>query len=318
MNMHNKFLGALLAVAIAMPAAAQSPAERTTSLIQSINNPAVAFSTKVEKKNKKAGSFLTQWYADTDAEFSTKDIDLTFSVAGDNDVLDANTKPTLVVTVKNRTNKILYIDLANTFIVCGDDSQPFYVPSETQIVDGVTKSTSGTRTPAPGTRNTPSRTTSKTKTTDKTHIETTTIIAQRVVSIPPRSSKKLEQQRIFTPSPEIEAMGRKGDKYVGDDVIRLQMQQGSSLQWTADNSPVRFGAFVTYAFSEDLASTGDTAGGTFYLRKAWGLGLPFLSFTDYDEWLRKNFTGYDTPGIILFPLTNSGCSNLSTFGGQER
>ena len=46
--------------------------------------------------------------------------------------------PAFCVTIKNKTNKTIYIDLGNTFFSRGGEAQPYYIPGETHQYKGGT------------------------------------------------------------------------------------------------------------------------------------------------------------------------------------
>ena len=72
----------------------------------------------------------------------------------------------LGVSLTNKTNRVIYVDLGNTFLAQAGVSQPYYVPSATYVGGG--------------------------NTTETTHVT----YSQRIVSVPPRSTINLDPQRL--------------------------------------------------------------------------------------------------------------------------
>lgn len=155
--------------------------------------------------------------------------------------------PKMCVRVKNKTDKMLYIDLGSSFLTVNDEGRSFYIPSSSSTTEG-RSSGAGINL---GLVNFGGGTSSS---------ETTTTFAQRVVAIPPMSAKNLEPQPIFiAPMPE---MAIYIDKDSGLPKCRKsskkfpnKVPEGETRTFGPDDSPLRFSTMITCAFDEGCTET---------------------------------------------------------------
>ncbi len=155
--------------------------------------------------------------------------------------------PKMCVRIKNKTDKMLYVDLGNSFLTVNDEGRSFYIPSSTATTEG---NYSGTGISL-GLINFGGGTSS---------YETTTKYAQRVLAIPPMSAKNLEPQQIFiAPMPE---MAIYIDKDTGKPKCRKnhnkypnKVPEGETWTFELDESPLRLFVMITCALNESCTET---------------------------------------------------------------
>lgn len=170
---------------------------------------------------------------------------------------------TIAIEVKNKTNQTIYIDLGNSFMIRGNNSEPYYIPSVTTTTQGTTKGASvnlggisnalgvgGVAGSVLGGVNVGGGTTSQT---------TTTTYAQRVIAIPAMTRKELPEKLIF-----IEGQNYKLDitahniRVAGKHYVQLNMPPktqhvGEVHEYNSDNSPLNYSTLITYSLDETFA-----------------------------------------------------------------
>ena len=290
--------------ATASAPSSQDPAETKAindSLMKKYNGPLVTYiNDKVKEKKKtayllyllpglKKGSLI----GDSNMELDIKVVNPMeanhTSVGGGVGGLFANlTVPTPCyyyhLVLKNKTDKTIYIDLGNTFFMRGSESSPYYVPSATSSTSGKEGGVGlnvGSVAQALGVGgpvgtiangvNVGGGVSSST---------TTTTYAQRVVAIPPMSTKELEPQLIFPMGCEhvynnwIQAI--KWDKNTVSARFKFEnkndkLKAGETRLFDENNSPINFGSYLTYSFDENCTIANHLNAG-FYVHEAIGYG----------------------------------------------
>ena len=178
----------------------------------------------------------------------------------------------LTVIVKNKSKNTIYVDLANTFIVRGDYSEPYYVPKANSTTEG-TNSGAGVSFGALGLGVNVGQGTSQ--------YNTSTIFSQRILAVPPLSSKELES-KIIIPTEGNEY----GDKLTMKRIRRhrsspgqrephiyydnLPTTVGESKQYQENDIPLKISTLLTYSEKED-ASNPNTLNTNFYIRQMTGM-----------------------------------------------
>lgn len=210
------------------------------------------------------------------------------------EVFDLN-YPYLVLKVKNKTMKSIYIDLANTFIVKGDESFAYYVPGETINTTGNTSGASvnlGSVTGALGIGGIAGTLASGTNVGGSSSTSSTNVTyAQRVISIPPMSAKTLSPKPIIdfyrnnAGSITVNDFGRgidvKNLNTVKHPWLSLVLKDpdtfcggqlrdvGSVCNFTKENSPMVLSSYISYSASENFQNA-KTISHTCYTEKIAG------------------------------------------------
>lgn len=169
----------------------------------------------------------------------------------------------LVMKITNKTDKTVYIDLGNTFIVRGDEAQPYYVPSATES-SNVSSSGVGVNlgavTNALGIGGSVGTLANGVNVNSGKAVGEKTIeFSQRVIAIPPLSSKSLEPQLLFISGgrgiPYIEVKNDSDKDYIRTFVKShyRDLQVGDIIHWNNDDPMVRLSFHLAYSFDETCA-----------------------------------------------------------------
>ena len=201
---------------------------------------------------------------------------------------------TLVVSLFNKTDKTIYIDLAKSFLINGD-AYPYYIPTATTTGQGRTTGGNvnlGAVADAMGISGSAGKLASGINVGgSNTTITNTTVFSQRVVSIPPSASISLEPQYIYeflrhetfskvdikilsnlvkcqaTFLAQHEVLNDKGNYYT---IRTPKMKIGEVLNLPKPNTE-SMSVFITYSFEEDVMNTNTLKSG-FYLSQLVGYG----------------------------------------------
>lgn len=166
----------------------------------------------------------------------------------------------LGVKVQNKTNHTIYIDLGNTFLTRSGEAQAYYVPSSTVTSNGSTAGGSvnlgsvagavgiggalGTLAGGVNVGGANSTTVSKVE------------YAQRVLAIPPMSSKMLDLKLLFDDSPNAYRYVVLKDKSTSRFRCFTAVGQfdglkvGDIIHWSPDDTMMNWGFYLSYAFDE--------------------------------------------------------------------
>ena len=190
----------------------------------------------------------------------------------------------LVVVVKNKTTKTIYIDLGNTFIIRGNYSEPYFIPSAVSSTQGTHSGYSinlgsvasamgiggGLGTVAGGIN----------VGAGSTDYKTTTVYAQRVIAVPPMSSKNMEPIAIIPPDgneyePTLTMKGIRrhhGPKFREPHIegISSPTTIGIPKLYREGDIPFNSSILLTYSFYESIAEP-YTLHTKFYVRQITGM-----------------------------------------------
>ncbi len=269
--------------------------ERNKELISQVNAYEPTF--KKIKEGKKASYAALQLYATDDSQLANKDIEVSF-VTGKSYKMKNSPReyydyfyseyshsyaipysPHIKMTITNRTNQMIFVDLGNSFFVRMGEASPYYVPS-------VTSNTSGQNTGVGvnlggvagalgvgGAVGALARGVTVGKGGSK--YTTTTTFSQRIVSIPPMSKKEFEPQLFFIDADKkypiigFEHDGGGFDLVPQANFADKRLLDGETLTWEESDSPIKYGNHITYSFSENMESPASLKT-EFYLKKAYG------------------------------------------------
>lgn len=265
---------------------------RNKDLIDAANRAATQPEYYGSIDNKLAHSvFATLGIADNSI-ISNDDVELSYSNESKYE------ESTISLTVMNKTNKIIYLDLANTSFISEGESSPYYIPiaySSSKSKTG--DANAGTFAGAMGIHD------------YQTNIQTSTVYSQRVISIPPMSQKKLDTKWMFPTHNHLICHGvycqhDKERKMItfnfGDKKSSNALRNGETFCFDQDNSPIKFTFFVTYSFNEDCESSNSVSLNLF-MKKVIG----FTGFYSRDKIRDFSDTGY-IRGYIDFKDSQNG------------
>ncbi|MDO4161273.1 MAG: hypothetical protein Q4D41_12550 [Prevotellaceae bacterium] len=279
-------------------------------IIASCNTDNVVFSNDKEKEDKQAKIFWASFYAKDDAQFVNDEIELKYEMYPViwNDKKNVYEKPTIKynfsnttasrvvnISVKNKTDKTIFIDLGNTFFIRGEESSPYYVPSATSTTKGSSTGASvnlGSVAGALGVGGAIGSLASGVNVGGSKSSESTTVTySQRVISIPPMSTKQLDMQLLLLDDKKNAHAMITSRRYT---YLDINCNRGESKTFTYETSPIKFGAYLTYSSNEDFSNYSHIST-RFYLAKA--IGGRYDMFRNIKT---KDFTGN------LYRENNSG------------
>lgn len=213
------------------------------------------------------------------------------------------------VVVYNKTQKTMYLDLFNTYIKRGTEAQPYYIPSTTSNYEGGTSGGAVNLGAFSSILNgvTVGGSTSKSS--------TKVTYAQRIIAIPPMSSRTLDPQ-VLIPDNYFEMITVTSDnrRYISNITTIDNLNTGDIASWNETNSPVNFAFYLTYAYDEALSATYGTQV-NMYLGEMYGLkgGANIWIVTDPSKYI----TNWEN---TIYFMTNNIKSNkgfsLGSLGGM--
>ncbi len=239
---------------------------RNTAILNGINNNVVTYSDDA-KKGKKAKRFFCQFRATPTSVFANKDVEIAFNAASvspfagnDEGLWDR----VIEVTVKNKTSRTVFVDLGNSFFIRGGESTPYYVPTATSNTTGTNSGVAvnlGGVTNALGIGGAAGQIAQGTTVGGgKSSATTTTVYSQRIVAVPPMSSKKIGTEYLVPFNTNFykgAVVSEKSTNYRGSQYHRMDVEcdMGQVFNWTENNSPIKWGSFVSYSFDEGFSSS---------------------------------------------------------------
>lgn len=172
--------------------------------------------------------------------------------------------PALLISVRNKTNRLLYIDLGNTFFISMGQATCYYVPSSTTTTHGASSGGSvnlGAVTGALGIGGVAGTLANGINVGGESINSTTrTTYSQRIIAVPPMSSVNLPPQYFYGKKSRTVTKGLKqaenGQMLVlfPKDSKSGEMHFGDRYSYTADNSPLQFSCVIAYSTDEACLS----------------------------------------------------------------
>ncbi len=180
------------------------------------------------------------------------------------------------VAVGNKTNQTIYIDLFNTYFIRGTEAQPYYVPSKTSEYSGGSSGGSVNLGSLFGS----SVLSGVSVSSSSSSGATTETYSQRVIAIPPMSTRKLTPQFLFPSSQAFESVkvvDLSNKTYVNKKSVTKMpdFKKGDIVTFNEGNSPVTFSFFLTYG-NDEIMTTPQNTKSTFYLSSIYGIDGNFL------------------------------------------
>ena len=253
--------------------------QRNKELIESINNYVPEYARKVGGECKRV--FCVMGVTEGSCMVND-DVELSIDIEGNEGVYYGD--DLFILTVKNKTTNTIYVDLGNTFFISGENSQAYYVPSSTSTSSTTGSGVSvnaGAVAGALGVGGTIGKLAGGVNVGGGSSSSTVSVTySQRVVAIPPMSSKKLDEQLLFSEigifcnglaiqkwsknSPRLPNFHFKSKKKDPD------FENGHIHSYSESESPVRFSVLMTYSNTEDCSVTKKVTT-TLYLRNIIGI-----------------------------------------------
>ena len=171
--------------------------------------------------------------------------------------------PIIYLNIKNKTSKTIYFDLGNTFFISGDAATPYYIPtaSSTSATSGSGVSVNaGAVTGALGIGGAAGKLASGINVGGGSSSTSVNVVySQRVIAIPPLSSKKLDGQNLFSEDGQYNGIAfswsSNGKNRIMVAHVDHEYTAGESYVMNPENSPANFSFHVTYSYTEDCMVT---------------------------------------------------------------
>lgn len=226
--------------------------------------------------------------------------------------------PALAISIKNKTNRTIYIDLANTFFTRGDNAMAYYVPSSSSSSHGSSSGVGvnlGAVAGALGVGGAVGTLASGVNVGGgKSNGTVNTTYSQRVIAIPPMSSKSLDPQLLFIKDGYFSKGLVIDSRYPKNWLPTFRfdknmLKNGEKIKYEESESPLTFSFFATYSSSESFEQI-QNAKLDLYLREL--IGFPKGSG------MYKGFYNYNVYIDIFFPDYSKGDTFFHFAGDIEK
>ncbi len=237
--------------------------ENNSKLINEMNNSIIEFMGGEGAKNDKARAYICKLSATLESQLANKDVELSLFSEGVGDNKEkykyAWTDRWISIELKNKTDKTIYVDLSSSFFKRGTEGFALYVPTATSNTKGNTTGASvnlGNVADAVGVGGVVGTIAGGVNVGGfSSNSNTTVTYAQRVVAIPPMSTKQLAKVLIFPKGCEAyykKMCIKKWTPYV-KPAIKIESKRGEILSFDISNSPLNCGTFITYSFDDKFS-----------------------------------------------------------------
>jgi len=234
---------------------------------------------------KSAGAFFYSCKATKGfvAEDKCLSVTYTFDITGYTDVWNYCPCPNLKVKIKNKTQKIIYLDLEKSFFVRGDEAEPFYVQSSTSTESGKAGGllvNTGSIAGALGVAGAVGTILNGVNIGSGSSSTTTTTYSQRIIAIPPSSAVVLKTMSLFIPGNE--TFSKNGisctqeNKGLYITAGHKEIEEGKSIEYNEEKSPFKFSTFIGYTVDNE-STTLLTFQNKIYVKKITGIKYSALS-----------------------------------------
>ena len=219
---------------------------------------------------------------------------------------------TIMVSVRNKSSKTIYIDLGNTFYISAGQSLCYYVPTSTTTEQGSQRGLGvnlGSITGALGIGGVAGTLANGINVGGgSTNSNATTTYSQRIVAVPPMGVINLSPQYMFgyTSRGETRTLTKGliigGDSYYGSfasvcfpkNSDKGPMLFGDRYRYTEENSPLQMSNILSYSFKEDCSSL-KSINSSLYLRELIGTCIdPWHEIEIKTEGILYNMIGIGT------------------------
>ncbi len=234
-----------------------------------LHNEGTVWYTKGEENKKKATLLMCQLQVSDKSVLANEDVTMLVGVKGGgreelhaisfksittrNALWKFGFGAKLYVRLHNRTDKTMYIDLANTFMKRANQSAPYYNPQVTSTTSGSNSSTTVSLGAFTG-----GLLNGMNVGSGSSESSTTVTYSERFVIVPPQSSRDLYPQYIIPREGPSPYTGIYMDGYDYHANMVLQMKRGQEYVWPEEQAPMKCGVYLTYSFDENFEHRGNT------------------------------------------------------------
>lgn len=245
--------------------------------INRFNNPEVSY-LYPNKENKKASAVYCRFAIKKDATFIDENITINYITGGyqydrENKTFEFRTEnrslgnQALAVGITNKTDKIIYIDLANTFILRLGQAEAYYIPSANYQTTGNTKEVGvnvGGIANAIGIKGVAGAIAQSINVgASKNNSSTDVTYSQRIISIPPKSFKYLDHKLFFTEENTYGFILEEYNKLEKCALINYYMINGEKKTWNEENASIHFDTYITYSLAPDFSQCNNIRAGIY-------------------------------------------------------
>lgn len=279
------------------------------SLIAKYNGPLVTYiNDEIKAKNKTALFVWLLPQVKTSSIIGDSNMELEIK---ENNIKYYSDNRLYETTLKNKTDKTIYIDLGNTFFIRGTQSSPYYIPTATSSTNGTSSGAGvnlGSVAGALGVGGIVGGIANGVNVGGGSSSSSTSVTySQRVIAIPPKSTVQLDPQLLFPMGCEslynnLIHVGKLDKKtfYVNFKFENKtdELKAGETRLFDESNSPINFGSYITYSFDENCSNV-NHLNAKFYVREIIGYGYGTLLLkANPDKELSANYK--DLPTSLLF------------------
>ena len=272
-----------------MSVPSESAQKRNKELIKQYNSPSVNYTNQKKKeKGKEAQLAYCQFFASEDSQLCDDQVEISYSIGRleyewvDKRILSSNMEkkvkgftpmlfpefdPAIKVRIQNKLYHIIFVDLGSSFFMRDGEALPYYIPTATSTSHGSSSGVGinlGGVASALGIGGAAGTIASGTSVGGSHENSSSTVVySQRVISIPPHSTKELDpqaltstdKQKIYKPEGKRFAANnaiyynwenRKNLVHEGTEMPDVQKQMASTLPtWST---------FITYSLNEEITN----------------------------------------------------------------
>ena len=279
------------------------------ALIAKYNQPVELQVLKEKRIGNNAAAALAVFGIKENSVLSNEDIEISITMGGmyyskkkgsEFDIAHKETygyHPALQFSIKNKTNRTIYLDLGNTFYITMGQSICFYTPSSTTTTSSSSSGGSvnlGTVAGALGIGGVAGTLANGVNVGGgATSGTTNTIYAQRVIPVAPMGNVTLDAQYMFGKEDKLLCKGLTYSSYLGNPYVHFAktapMLIGDHYSYHEDSSPVNLSFIISYSKSEDCQNL-KTQTANFFLKDLCGY------------WEKKDVTTNHDLNVTFYPL----------------
>ncbi|MBV3638706.1 hypothetical protein [Bacteroides cellulosilyticus] len=301
-------------IPVALTGISEQAKTKNEKLIRTLNSGQVTFVNE-KKKGKDADRIFCVLGLKEGSQFCNDEVEVSYEIGHYgydytsksmkfvDGITDVYENQAFKVTARNKTQRTIYLDLGNTFFMRGDEASVYYVPAATSSTNSSTTGGGvnvGAVAGALGVGGAIGAIANGVNVGGSKSSATTNITySQRVIAIPPMSSKSLDAQLLF-PEGNNQCPGITNNQVFKKSAVpafffgkKVKVMAGESFQYTEDNSPIKFSSYLTYSFSEDCGNAASIAA-NFYLKAVIGFTKPSGGNAMWSDSIKKDLKGWNS------------------------
>lgn len=230
---------------VPMAAPSESAQKRNEELIKQYNSPSVTYTNQKKKeKGEEAKWAYCQFFASEDSRLCDDQVEISYSIGRldyefvDKRILSSNMEkkvkgftpmlfpeydPAIKVRIQNKSDHIIFVDLGSSFFMRDGEALPYYIPTATSTSHGSSSGVGinlGGVASALGIGGAAGKIASGTSVGGSHENSSSTVVySQRVISIPPHSTKELDPQALTPPTDKQKIYKPEGKRFAANNSI---------------------------------------------------------------------------------------------------